>query len=68
MSSAFARSSTYFFGDSTIPTSGNQSALTRGCDTLFMIFHKAEIQIIRHAHTERTRAPCSTFCSFKSEV
>ena len=33
-----------------------------------MIFHKAEIQIIRHAHIERTRASCNASCSFKSDV
>ena len=67
ISSTFARRSTYFSGDSTIPASVNQSALACGWhrhvplssrgDAFDMIYHKAEIQVIRHTHTEhRTRA------------
>ena len=33
ISSTFVRSGTYFFGDSTIPTSGNQSTQTCDCGT-----------------------------------
>jgi len=33
-----------------------------------MIYHATDNQIIRHTHTERTRAPCNTPYSFKAVI